>query len=92
MNRMRVALFHKIVPVSFVAVLLLCAPLQLTAQDREPRAAAQSSVIEWVSSLWNDLTSWLAGGVPSTPPGPDRPTENQDGAGCIDPWGGGCGS
>jgi len=87
MNRMRVALVHKIVPVSVVAFLLFCTPLQLVAQEREPRAAAaQVSMIEWFSSLWSDLTAWLASGV--LPPPPDQTTNSLDDACSIDPWGG----
>jgi hypothetical protein len=82
MNRMRVASVHKILQISALAALLFCAPLQLTAQEREPRAADhQSSAIERISSLWNDLAAWLTGAFPSPPPSPD-------GACSIDPWGG----
>ena len=82
MNRTRVTSLHKIAPASVVAFLLLSTPLQLTAQEKEPRAADhQTSAIERVSNLWNDLTAWLAGALPSPPPSPD-------GACSIDPWGG----
>ena len=82
MNRMRVALKYKIASVSVVTFLLLCTPLQLTAQERELRTTNhQTSALEWVSSLLNDLTTWLSGAFPSPPPSPD-------GACSIDPWGG----
>ena len=82
MNRTRVTSLHKIAPASVVAFLLLCTPLQLTAQEKEPRATDhQTSAVEWVSSLWNDLTGWLAGTtLPTPPPTPDD-------ACSIDPWG-----
>src|SRR5688572_21764536 len=88
MNRMRIALFHRIVPASFVAVLLLCTPPQLTAQERELRAADQATTIDWLTSLWNDLTTWLAGEVIPVPK--PTPSSDIDGGGCLDPHGG-CG-
>ncbi len=83
MNRMRVALVHKIVPVSVVAFLLFCTPLPLAAQERESRAADQV-VIAWFSGLWSDLTAWLAGAVetPQPPPG-----SFHDGRCAVDPNG-----
>jgi hypothetical protein len=85
MNRMRAPFVSKIVFASVIAVLLCCAPLQLAAQEREPRATDHAAVITWLSGLWNDLIPWLADEVP--PPGPEQPTENLDGACSIDPWG-----
>lgn len=60
MNRRRFSFGHKALPVCAVALLLLCAPLQLPAQERESRAADQAAVLEWLSGLWSDLTAWLA--------------------------------
>ena len=90
MNRMRVASVHKIVPISVVAFLLLCTPLQLTAQ--EARAADQGSTIGWLANLWNDLTAWLTGELaPTPPPHPEQPSESRGENSCaIDP-NGGCG-
>ncbi len=91
MNRMRVALVHKIVPASVVAFLLFCTPLQLVAQEREPRAtAAQVSMIEWFSGLWSDLTAWLAGGVVSSTQLEPPPQSTSDNGCAVDPHGG-CG-
>lgn len=88
MNRTRVTSLHKIAPASVVAVLLLCTPLQLTAQERETRAGDQVSTIEWLTSLWDDLTVWLAGDlVPALPEPSDNRTDNSC---AIDP-NGGCG-
>lgn len=90
MNRMRVALVHKIALLS-VAILLFCTPLQLAAQ--ESPAADRISVIEWFDSLWGDLAAWLAGELAPTPPRPELPSEStgDDDNGCaIDP-NGGCG-
>ena len=83
MNRMRVASVHKIVPVAALAVLLFCTPLQLAAQEREPRAAAQVSTMEWFASLWSELAVWLAGEAQ-----PDQPTENLENGCIVDPHGG----
>jgi hypothetical protein len=92
MVRMRVALVHKIVPVSVLAVLLFCTPLQLTAQERAPRAADhQTSVIEWASSLWNDLAAWLTGDILPAPPDTEPSDSRTDNSCAIDP-NGGCGS
>jgi len=91
MNRMRVASVHKILQISALAVLLFCTPLQLTAQEREPRATDhQPSAIEWVSSLWNDLTTWLSGALLPAPPDPDPSDSRTDNTCAIDP-NGGCG-
>lgn len=93
MNRRRSPFGRKIVLVSVIAVLLFCAPLHLGAQEREARVTTdQAPVIAWLSGLWSNLTAWLAGEIPPPLPGPDQPTESPDGAGCIDPLGGGCGS
>lgn len=82
MNRTRVPSLHKIAPASVVAFLLLCTPLQLTAQEREPRATGhQPTAIEWVSHLWSNFTVWLTGTILSPPP-------TSNGACSIDPWGG----
>ena len=91
MNRTRVTSLHKIAPASVVAFLLLCTPLQLTAQEREPRAADhQSTAIEWVSNLWDDLTTWLSGALLPVPPDPDPSDSRTDNTCAIDP-NGGCG-
>ena len=84
MNRMRVSLVYKIAPAG-VAVLLFCAQLPLGAQEREVPAAAQASVIERLSSLWNGVTVWLAGvTVTPTPSGGGATTQG----GCAaDPYG-----
>ena len=79
MNRIRVASVHKILQSSVLAILLFSVPL--FAQERELRADHQPSLIEWVSSLWSEFTTWFSGAVPSPPPSPE-------GACSIDPWGG----
>lgn len=85
MHRKGVAFVQKIVPVSIIAILLLCAPLHLAAQERES-PQAQASVFEWFASLWSDFAVWLAGEVI-----PDPKTTGTDGGGCLDPNGGWCG-
>ena len=89
MNRMRVAPVHKIMAVGVVvAFLLLGTPLHLAAQEKESRAADQVSLIEWFTSLWSDLATWLGEGV--APQQPDPPTTNLDNGCAVDPHGG-CG-
>lgn len=92
MNRMRVALVHKIVPISVLAFLLLCTPLQLAAQEKAPRAADhQAPMLEWIAGLWSDVTAWLNGELAPTPPHPEQPSESRGENSCaIDP-NGGCG-
>jgi hypothetical protein len=89
MNRMAVARVRKIVPISAVAFLLFCAPLQLAAQ--ETPVAERGSVIAWFSSLWSDLTGWLAGEPVPTQPQPEPPGANRDNGCAVDPHGGDCG-
>jgi len=75
-----------------LAILLLCAPLQLAAQEsvheRDARSVATDSMFEWFSGFWSDLTAWLTGGVVPDPK--PKPTSDTDGGGCLDPHGG-CG-
>ena len=87
MNRLRLSLVRNILSASVLAIFLLGAPMKLAAQERESPAAPRASVIEWVSSLWSDLTALLTGGAPAPRPGPTTETDN----GCaVDPHGG-CG-
>ncbi len=66
-----------------ILLLLLCAPLQLSAQEREAPAARQVSVLEWFSGLWTDFAAWLAGKAPSPP----DDSALVDGSCAIDPFG-----
>jgi len=73
-----------------LAILLLCAPLQLAAQESVHERAAQTvvtgSVLEWFTGFWSDLTAWLTGGeVPVPKP---KPSSDTDSGGCLDPHGG----
>lgn len=87
MSHPRLSFARKILFTSIVATLLLCAPMQLVAQERESPAAAKASVIEWASGLWSNLTALLTGGAPAPRPTPTTDTDN----GCaVDPHGG-CG-
>ena len=84
---------RKVISSSALAILLLCAPLQLAAQEAvQERAAQTGSVLEWFAGFWSDLTAWLTGGVVPDPK--PRPTgsggSDTDGGGCLDPHGG-CG-
>ena len=87
MSRMRFSLNHKILTASAVAILLLCAPLQVAAQEREAPSADHVSVLEWFTGLLSDLATWFSGEV--KPPLPEPPSESQGDNGCIiDPHGG----
>lgn len=79
---------QKVLTSGALAILLLCAPVQLSAQEREAPAAAKVSALAWFSGLWSDLTEWLTGGVVLDPK--PKPTSDTDGGGCLDPHGG-CG-
>lgn len=88
---------RKVLSSSALAILLLCAPLQLAAQEsvheRDAPTVATGSMLEWFASVWSDLTAWVTGGVVPDPK--PKPTESggsdTDGGGCLDPLGGGCG-
>lgn len=85
---------RKVLSSGALAILLLCAPLQLAAQDfvheRDARSVATDSVFEWFSGLWSDLTAWLTGGeVPVPKPKTSGSGgSDTDGGGCLDPHGG----
>jgi hypothetical protein len=89
MSRMRLSLAQKVVSASVVAILLLCAPMQLAAQEREGPTVGQVSMLEWLSGLWSNLAAWLAGGeVPAPKPTPaGEGGSDTDGGGCLDPNG-----
>jgi hypothetical protein len=88
---------RKVLASSALAILLLCAPLQLAAQESVQERAAQTvvtgSALEWFAGFWSDLTAWFTGGeVPAPKPRPTGSGESDtDGGGCLDPLGGGCG-
>lgn len=84
MIRTGVAFTKKILPVSVVAFLLLCAPLQLGAEERMAPAAGRTIVLDWLAGVWGELTAWVAGEVvaPSAVSG-----EMADGSCAIDPNG-----
>jgi hypothetical protein len=46
-----------------VAIVLVCSPMGLVAQEREVGPVAQASVLERLGSLWNDLAAWLGSTV-----------------------------
>jgi hypothetical protein len=65
-----------------VAVLVLCAPLGVMAQEREVGARAEASVLESLGSLWSGLAAWLAGQI-----APSQPESFVDGRCAVDPNG-----
>lgn len=93
MSRLRCAFVHKILTTSAVATLLLCAPMQLVAQEREAQTARQVSALERFSDLWSDLMVWLAGeatqgGCAVDPNGCPRSKSALEGGCAVDPNGG----
>lgn len=65
-----------------VAILLVCAPMGLTAQEREARTVPEASILESLDSLWSEFAAWMAGQV--APP----PSESfVDGRCTVDPNG-----
>jgi hypothetical protein len=86
------SLVRKVISSSALAILLLCAPLQLAAQESVHERAAQTvvtgSVLEWFTGFWSDLTAWFTGDVVPDPK--PKPSSDTDSGGCLDPHGG-CG-
>ena len=86
MNRLRRSLARKVLSSGALALLLMCVPMQLVAQERE--TFAHSSMLDSFAGLWSDVTAWLTGGVVPAPPRPESPPETQGDNGCIvDPHG-----
>jgi hypothetical protein len=79
-------MFKKALAASAAAMLLVCAPLALSAQEKEARVAEQVSVVGWLAGVWGDLAAWLAGTVE---PAPTAETESAstDGSCYVDPNG-----
>jgi len=91
MTRLGHALVRKVLSSGTLALLLLCVPLQLAAQERATPIAGHSTVFESLAGLWGNFTVWLTGGVVPSPPRPEPPPESQTDNGCaVDPHGG-CG-
>lgn len=85
------SLVRKVISSSALAILLLCAPLQLAAQEKErdAHAVVTGSTLKWFAGLLGDLTAWFTGEVildPNPTPG-EGGSSNTDGGGCLDPNG-----
>ena len=85
----------KVFASSALALLLLGAPLQLAAIERETQreapAAAQASTLGWFAGLWSGLTAWFTEAVVAEPPQSEPPPQSTTDNGCaVDPHGG-CG-
>jgi len=59
MTRLRQCFVPKVVSAGVLAMMLLGSPLPLAAQEGE-HARARAFALAWVTSVWSDLTSWLA--------------------------------
>lgn len=75
---------RKILTTSVVAALLLCAPLQLAAEERAAPAAGRAAVFDWLAGLWSELAARLAS--EEVPP-PARSGATIDGSCAVDPFG-----
>ena len=64
-----------------VAILLVSAPMGLTAQEREASTVPEASMLESLDSLWSEIAAWFASQV--APP----PESFVDGRCAIDPDG-----
>jgi hypothetical protein len=80
-----VQMFQRVLAASAVAILLVCAPVGLSAQEKEARGAEQASVLGWFAGAWGDLAAWLAGIVPAPPAGTKG--ASSDGSCYVDPNG-----
>ena len=91
MTRLRCSLAREVLSSGALALLLMCVPLQLAAQEKGTPTAAHGSVLEWFTGLWSDLNAWFTDQVIPAPPRPDPPPQSTTDNGCaIDP-NGGCG-
>jgi len=70
-----------------VLVVVIFAPSQLAAEERESPAGARisASVLDWISAAWSGVTSWFAD--PVEPPRPTWPNPTTDGGCEVDPDG-----
>jgi UDP-N-acetyl-D-mannosaminuronic acid transferase (WecB/TagA/CpsF family) len=78
-------MFQRVLAASAVAIVLVCMPMRLAAQEREIHAAEQARMSEWLSGVWGELAAWLAGTVSVPPTGSEE--ANGDGSGYVDPNG-----
>jgi hypothetical protein len=79
-------MFHRVLAACAVALLLVCVPAALTAQDKEARAVNQAPVLGWLAGIWGDLAAWLASEALPAPPWSSAGTSGDTGC-LIDPAG-----
>lgn len=86
MIRLRLSFVRNVLSTSVVAILLLGAPMQVAAQERESPAVERAPMIEWFSGVWSDLTALFMGRCAVDPNGcPTSPVV--DGRCAVDPNG-----
>lgn len=66
-----------------VAAMMLCAPMQLAAEERAASTASHGAVLAWFAGLWSELAAWLADDV-VPPAGAGATTQ---GSCAVDPFG-----
>lgn len=79
-------MFRRGLAASVVALLLVCTPTALIAQDKEVRAVEQVSVLGWLAGVWDNIAAWLAGKALPAPPASSAGTSGETGC-LIDPMG-----
>ncbi len=84
-------MFRKVLTASAVAIVLASVPSHLAAQDGPAATEVRASMLGWFTSIWGDLTAWLAGEVAPAPPQPEWLSQSQADNGCIVDPHGGCG-
>lgn len=91
-------MFRRVLTASVVAITLASVPSHAAPKESPTRAAERVAALDWFSSLWNEIATWLAGETqggcavdPNGCPGFPEPQSAVDGGCAVDP-NGGCGS
>jgi hypothetical protein len=77
-------MFRRVLTASVVAITLASVPSHAAPKESQTRAAETASALDWFSSLWNEIATWL-GEVPTPPP--TGPESFLDGRCAVDPNG-----
>lgn len=59
---------QRVLAACVVALLLVCMPMGVAAQEKDARAAEQASVLDWFAGIWGGLAAWLTGAGVAAPP------------------------
>lgn len=80
-------MIRRVLSASAVAIILASTPAHLAAQESRTSAADQAAVLEWLSSVWNELADWFSSGVVTPPPAGPGGGATTQGSCAIDPFG-----